>query len=55
MIVQDGVSPLYAAALKGHTYIVDLLLKAGADVNQMAKVLSFYVPLTCTCGAVLVG
>ena len=32
--VQDGVSPLYAASQEGHTEIVDLLVRAGADINQ---------------------
>ena len=30
--VQDGVSPLYVASQNGHTDVVDLLVKAGADV-----------------------
>ena len=53
--VQNGVSPLFMASQNGHTDIVDLLLKAGADVHQMAKVLPLYMPPTCTCGAVLFG
>ena len=36
--VQDGVGPLYVASQEGHTDIVDLLLKAGADVHQAKKV-----------------
>ena len=32
--VQDGVRPLYAASQEGHTEVVDVLVKAGADVNQ---------------------
>ena len=35
---QNSVSPLYTASQKGHTDIVDLLLKAGADVHQAQKV-----------------
>ena len=31
--VQDGVSPLYAASLNGCTDVVDLLVRAGADVH----------------------
>ena len=30
---QDGCSPLFVASLKGHTDVVDLLVKEGADVN----------------------
>ena len=32
-MVQDGVTVLMAAAIKGHDGIVDLLVKAGADVT----------------------
>ena len=53
LTVQDGFSPLYVASQFGHTDVLDLLLKAGADVHQMAKVLPLYMPPTCTCGAVL--
>ena len=35
---QDGISPLYVASQEGHTEIVDLLVRAGADVHQAAKV-----------------
>ena len=31
--VQDGVSPLYFASQNGHTDVVDLLVRAGADVH----------------------
>ena len=34
LTVQDGLSPLYAASQEGHTEVVDVLVKAGADVNQ---------------------
>ena len=40
--VQDGASPLYVASHNGHTDIVDLLLKTGADVHQTNKVLPLY-------------
>ena len=33
-ILQNGVNPMYAASLEGHTDVVDALLKAGADPNQ---------------------
>ena len=32
--IQDGLSPLYVASQEGHTDVVDILVKAGADVNQ---------------------
>ena len=35
--VQDGDSPLFMASQNGHTDIVDLLLKAGADVHQVFR------------------
>lgn len=42
IIVQDGLSPLYVASREGHTEVVDILLKKGADPN-----------LTCTVGGLL--
>ena len=32
--IQNGASPLYVASQEGHTDVVDILVKAGADVNQ---------------------
>ena len=32
--VQNGCSPLYVASQGGHTDIVDILLRSGADVHQ---------------------
>ena len=32
--VQGGFSPLFAASREGHTDVVDILVKAGADVHQ---------------------
>ena len=32
--IQDGASPVYAASLGGHTDVVDVLAKAGADINK---------------------
>ena len=32
--VQDGVSPVYVSCDYGHTNVVNVLVKAGADVNQ---------------------
>ena len=31
--MQDGVSPVYAASMNGHTEVVDLLVQAGADIH----------------------
>ena len=33
-VPQDGISPLYAASQAGHTDVVDILLRSGADVHQ---------------------
>ena len=32
--IQNGFSPLYFASQNGHTDVVDILLRKGADVNQ---------------------
>ena len=34
LTVQDGLSPVYVASECGYTDVVDVLVKAGADVNQ---------------------
>ena len=34
LTVQDGLSPLYVASGNGHSEVVDVLVKAGADVHQ---------------------
>ena len=34
LTVQNGASPLYVASQEGHSGVVDILLKAGADVHQ---------------------
>ena len=39
--LQDEESPLHAAAKKGHTDVVDILLKHGANVNTQDKVRNF--------------
>ena len=33
-VPQGGYSPLYAASQEGHTDVVDILLRSGADVHQ---------------------
>ena len=40
--VQDGASPLYAASQEGHTDVVDILVKAGANVNQANTVVCLF-------------
>ena len=34
LFLQGGFSPLYVASQEGHTDVVDILLKSGADVHQ---------------------
>ena len=34
LCLQNGVSPLYIASEEGHTDVVDILIKAGADIHQ---------------------
>jgi len=36
--IQDGASPLLAAAIKGHLEVVCALLEGSADVNQANQV-----------------
>lgn len=35
--LQNGFSPVYVASQNGHTQIVDILVKAGADINLTTK------------------
>ena len=42
-LIQSGDVPLGKAAKEGHTEIVDILLKAGANVNHKNKVIT----ITC--------
>lgn len=37
-IVQDGLNTVYVASQEGHTEIVDVLVRAGANVNQATEV-----------------
>jgi ankyrin repeat protein len=38
LYLQDGRTPLYCAAQKGHDKIMEMLVQAGADVNAANKV-----------------
>ena len=38
LTVQDGATPLFIASQHGHTDVVDVLIKAKANVNQPMKV-----------------
>ena len=42
IVVQDGTTPLYVASQNGHTNVVDVLLRHGADPN-LAKHVSIEV------------
>ena len=37
LTAQNGVSPVYAASHEGHTDVVDILVKAGANIDQAYK------------------
>ena len=37
-LLQTGASPLYTACQEGHSDVVDVLLKNGADINQANNV-----------------
>ena len=37
-LTQDGITPLYAASLKGHSDVVNILTRNGADINLASKV-----------------
>ena len=36
--IQEHLTPLYCATLKGHELVVQHLIKCGADINSIAKV-----------------
>ena len=40
-------TPLYGAAANGHTAVVEMLLRAGADMNNVSDL--FSVLSICTC------
>ena len=40
--VQEGFTALFTASMEGHTEVVDLLIKAGADIHQATTKVSLY-------------
>ena len=38
VLLQDGASPVFIAALTGDTAALEMLIRAGADVNAARKV-----------------
>ena len=40
MTTQDGASPLYVACEGGHSDILDILVEAGADINEATNEVS---------------
>ena len=59
MYVQDKLTPLHSAALKGHGSVLTLLLECGANVNAENKVRAVdgnYISLYCpNCIGLLCG
>ena len=41
-LTQDGATPLHVASQKGHSDIVNTLIRNGADINQPMKVYALY-------------
>lgn len=41
---QDGRTPLYSAVDRGHAEVVKLLIEAGANINQVNKVIMYFLP-----------
>ena len=48
--VQEGCSPLFLASANGHTEIVDILLKNGADLKLVITVWNLVLLLSCNAG-----
>ena len=44
-VIQGGFSPVYVACQKGHTDVVDLLVKAGADIDLATTEVYMYITL----------
>ena len=49
LTVQGGFSPVYVASQNGHTDVVDVLVKAGADVNQVTTKVCQWCWKGCYC------
>ena len=45
---QDGVTPLFMASQKGHSEVVNILIRDGADINLARNVWRYNVPYTHT-------
>ena len=45
--IQDGVSPLCVACVYGHTDVVDLLVRAGADVHLATTEVILFAHMLC--------
>ena len=41
--MQNGISPVYAASKNGHTEVVDLLVQAGANIDQATTKVHIHV------------
>ena len=37
-LIQDGVTPLYVASEQGHSDVVNVLIRNGADINLLRNV-----------------
>ena len=47
-LTQDGVTPLFMASCNGHSDVVNILIRNGADINLARNVWRYNVPYTHT-------
>ena len=47
-LTQDGETPLYVASQNGHSDVVYILIRNGADINMACNVWRYNVPYTHT-------
>ena len=47
-LTQDGITPLYVASQNGHSDVVNILIRNGADINLAHNVWRYNVPYTHT-------